>query len=93
MKAKRFLACVLDTLDFSSQLKEVETPTLLLVGQESPTSILEQQRFMADQLPDCRLEVYSQLGHGLNVIHPEWCVRHVREFLVLRSICIAPIVL
>ena len=53
-------------------LKEVETPTLLPVGEESPTSTLDQQRFMAEQLPDCRLVVYPDLGHGINAIHPEW---------------------
>ena len=53
----RSLQAYLDTLDFSPYLKEVETPTLLLVGEESPTSTLDQQRFMAEQLPDCPLVV------------------------------------
>ena len=75
------LQAYLDTLDFRPRLKEVATPTLLLVGEESPTSTLEQQRFMAEQLPSCRLEVYPGFGHGINVIHPEWCAQRVREFL------------
>ena len=73
----------LDTLDFGPHLKEVNVPTLLLVGEESPTSTLEQQQFMVGELPDCRLEVYPGLGHGINVIHPEWCVQRIREFLGL----------
>ena len=59
--------------------------TELLVGEESPTSTLEQQRFMADQLPDSRLVVYPGLGHGINAIHPEWCVQQVRQFLTSRT--------
>ena len=82
----RRLQAYLDTLDFSPHLKEVETPTLLLVGEESPTSTLEQQRFMAEQLPDSRLVVYPGLGHGINAIHPEWCVQQVREFLASMTI-------
>ena len=82
----RRLQGYLDTLDFSPHLKEVETPTLLLVGEESPTSTLEQQQFMAEQLPDSRLAVYPGLGHGINAIHPEWCIQQVREFLISRSI-------
>ena len=82
----RRLQAYLDTLDFSPHLKEVETPTLLLVGEESPTSTLEQQRFMAEQLPDSRLVVYPGLGHGINAIHPEWCVQQVREFLASLTI-------
>ena len=82
----RGLQAYLDTLDFSPHLKEVETPTLLLVGEESPTSTLEQQQFMAEQLPDSRLVVYPGLGHGINAIHPEWCVQQLRQFLGARSI-------
>ncbi len=67
----RSLQAYLDTVDFSPYLKEVETPTPLLVGEESPTSTLDQQRFMAEQLPDCRLVVYLCLGHGINAVHPE----------------------
>ena len=82
----RSLQAYLDTLDFSPHLKEVQTPTLLLVGEESPTSTLEQQQYMAEQLPDSRLAVYPGLGHGINAIHPEWCIQQVREFLISRSI-------
>ena len=81
----RSLQGYLDTLDFSPYLKEVETPTLLLVGEESPTSTLEQQQFMADQLPDSTLVAYPGLGHGINAIHPEWCVQQVRDFLASRT--------
>jgi pimeloyl-ACP methyl ester carboxylesterase len=75
----------LGTLDFSPYLKEITVPTLLLVGEESPTSTLEQQRFIQQEIPDCRLEVYPKLGHGINVIHPEWCTLKVREFLGLKA--------
>jgi pimeloyl-ACP methyl ester carboxylesterase len=79
----RKLQGYLDTLDFSPHLSEVETPTLLLTGEESPTSTLEQQRFMAAQLPNARLVVYPGLGHGVNAIYPEWCTQQVREFAAL----------
>ena len=81
----RRLQGYLDTLDFSPHLKEVETPTLLLVGEESPTSTLEQQQFMAEQLPHSRLVVYPGLGHGINAIRPEWCVQQVRDFVDSRA--------
>ena len=79
----RKLQGYLDTLDFSPHLSEVETPTLLLTGEESPTSTLEQQQFMAAQLPNARLVVYPGLGHGVNAIYPEWCTQQVREFVAL----------
>jgi 3-oxoadipate enol-lactonase len=77
----RKLQAYLDTLDFRNRLKEVAAPTLLLVGEETPTSPLDQQRFMASQIPNCRLAVYPKLGHGINVLQPAWCAGQIREFL------------
>lgn len=81
----RELQAYLDTLDFSHHLQEVTVPTLLLVGEETPTSPLAQQQFMAEQIPNCRLVVYPKVGHGINVIHPEWCTQQVRAFLTLSA--------
>jgi 3-oxoadipate enol-lactonase len=77
----RQLQAYLDTLDFRDHLKEITVPTLLLVGEETPTSPLDQQQFMAAQIPHCRLAVYPKLGHGINVLKPEWCAEQIREFL------------
>ena len=75
------LQAYLDTLDFRGQLKGVSVPTLLLVGELTPTSPLEQQEFMASQIPDCRLVVFPGVGHGINAIYPERCVAELRQFL------------
>lgn len=77
----RKLQAYLDTLDFRPYLKEITVPTLLLVGADTPTSPLDQQRFMAEQIPHCRLEVHADVGHGINVLKPEWCVQQLRDFL------------
>ena len=77
----RKLQAYLDTLDFRDHLKEITVPTLLLVGADTPTSPLDQQQFMASQIPNCRLAVHPNLGHGINVLKPEWCAEHIRDFL------------
>lgn len=77
----RKLQAYLDTLDFRDSLREIRVPTLLLVGAETPTSPLAQQQFMAEHIPNCHLAVYPKLGHGINVLQPQWCVQQVREFL------------
>lgn len=77
----RKLQAYLDTLDFRSHLNEISVPTLLLVGEETPTSPLPQQQFMAEHIPNCQLAVYPGVGHGINVLQPRWCVRQLREFL------------
>ena len=58
----------------------------LEVGEESPTSTLDQQRFMAERLPDRRLVVYPGLGHSIDAIHPEGCTQQVREFVASLTI-------
>ena len=75
----------LDSLDFGPHLKDITVPTLLLTGDESPTTALEQQQFMAEQIPHSQLTVRPGLGHGVNVIYPEWCVDKMREFLGSRA--------
>jgi pimeloyl-ACP methyl ester carboxylesterase len=77
----RKLSSYMDAVDLSGQLAEVRVPTLLLSGEESRTATVEQQRFMASRLPNCQLIIYPGLGHGINVIYPEWCISRVREFL------------
>ena len=80
----RKLQAYLETLDFRDHLKEIAVPTLLLVGEEAPMSPLDQQQFMAAaQIPNCRLAVYPKLGHGINVLKPEWCAEQIRGFLDL----------
>jgi hypothetical protein len=38
---------------------------------------------MTSQIPTCRLAVYLRVGHGINILHPQWCVQQIREFLGL----------
>ena len=71
----RKLQAYVDTLDCRDVLSEITVPTLLLVGEETPTSPLAHQQFMAEHIPDCHLAVYPKLGHGINVLQPQWCVQ------------------
>ena len=62
-------------------------PTLLLAGEETPTSPLEQPPCMAEQIPTCRLMVYPKVGHGINVLQPRCkvqCVIRVKAYLSYR---------
>lgn len=77
----RQLQAYLDTLDFRASLPEIQVPTLLLVGADTPTSPVEQQQFMAEHIPNCRLEVHPGVGHGINVLYPDWCIKQMRRFL------------
>jgi hypothetical protein len=75
----RKLQAYLDTLDFRHHLQEITVPTLLLVGADTPTSPLAQQEFMAQEIPTCHLAVHPDVGHGINVLRPQWCVQQVMD--------------
>ena len=75
------LQSYLDTLDFREQLKEIKVPTLLLVGELTPTSPLSQQEFMHEQIPNSKLVVFPGVGHGINAIYPERCVEEMHKFV------------
>ncbi len=77
----RKLQAYLDTLDFRASLSEIQVPTLLLVGADTPTSPVEQQQFMAEHIPNCRLDIHPGVGHGINVLYPDWCIEQMRRFL------------
>jgi hypothetical protein len=36
---------------------------------------------MAQEIPTCHLAVHPDVGHGINVLHPQWCVQQVQEFV------------
>ena len=69
------------SLDFREQLKEIRVPTLLLVGELTPTSPLPQQQLMHERIPNSRLVVFPGVGHGINAIYPERCVEELRRFV------------
>lgn len=82
----RKLQAYLDTLDFRPYLKDVTAPTLLLCGDKSPTSTLDQQKYMEENIPNCELVVYPNLGHGINSLYPDWCANQIRRFLTSHNI-------
>jgi 3-oxoadipate enol-lactonase len=66
-------------LDLRPILPKVVAPTLILAGEKSPI-IGPQQRSMAASLPNARLHLFEQYGHGLSLIATEECLAEVRAF-------------
>ncbi|MBI2871951.1 MAG: alpha/beta hydrolase [Chloroflexi bacterium] len=77
----RKLQAYLSTLDFTSHLKDVRVPALLISGSKSPTSRIDQQHLMQREMPHAELAVFEDVGHGVNVVEPERCVERVVRFL------------
>ena len=65
----------------AGRLDEVESPTLVLVGDLDEGVVIEESRMLASQIPDARLEVFSGAAHMLNLEQPERFNRTVLAFL------------
>jgi pimeloyl-ACP methyl ester carboxylesterase len=68
-----------ETVDLQPLLSAVRAPVLLLSGDKSPIAS-EQQKILAEKLPDGRLELFAGYGHGINLLQPERCAGAARDF-------------
>lgn len=71
---------VAGTLDFSSWLRGITQPTLVICGERDRAN-LPASRHLAAALPNARLEIVADAGHELNVTHPVEVLRLVDAFL------------
>jgi pimeloyl-ACP methyl ester carboxylesterase len=60
-------------------LADVAAPVLLLSGDKSRIAS-EQQKILADRLPIGRLALFSEYGHGINLLVPERCAQAALDF-------------
>lgn len=67
--------------DSTPQLKEIGCPTLVIVGEHDIATPPEDARFMADQIPNARLQVIPSAGHLSNLEQPEPFTDAIRSFL------------
>lgn len=71
--------------DYRSRVREVATPTLVLVGAEDPVTCPHDVELLADGIPDARLVVLSAAAHLANVEQPEAFAAAVSEHLTLQE--------
>jgi len=63
------------------QLKNIDTPTLILVGEFDSAEFHEVSNLLHEQIKDSRKEVLSGVGHVSNLENPEQFNNMVLEFL------------
>jgi 3-oxoadipate enol-lactonase len=68
-----------EAIDVRPLLPGIMAPVLLLSGDKSRIAS-EQQKILADRLPHGRLQLFSEYGHGVNLLQPEQCARTALEF-------------
>jgi 3-oxoadipate enol-lactonase len=67
--------------DVTPFLPNIETPSLLIVGEDDGISPPEEMRSIATAMPDARLEVIPEAGHMSPLENPESVNTAIREFL------------
>jgi pimeloyl-ACP methyl ester carboxylesterase len=66
-------------VDVAPILAGIRAPVLLLSGDESRIAS-EQQKILAQALPNGRLQLFAGYGHGVNLLRPERCARSAVDF-------------
>jgi pimeloyl-ACP methyl ester carboxylesterase len=64
-----------------ARLAAITQPTLVANGDDDPMMITENSRLLAEHLPDARLRIYADSGHGFLDQYPEEFGDDVRAFL------------
>jgi len=68
-----------EAIDTKPLLAAIRRPVLLLSGDKSRIAS-EQQKILAQSLPDGRVELFAGYGHGINLLQPERCARAALDF-------------
>lgn len=74
-----FLAC--NDFDVMGRLVEIRQPTLVICGAQDRLTPVRYARYLADQLPDARLQVVEESGHMVMLEKPFLVARLIQEFL------------
>lgn len=79
------LADLLLEADFTRELGQIRTPTLLLSPDNSPFIPARIMQSMHDAIPDSELQVFAHSRHGLPFSHGAACANVLAEFLARRT--------
>lgn len=56
--------------DISDRLGDIKQPTLIIAGEEDGATSVEQNQFLADNIPDAEIKVYKDVGHFCQLERP-----------------------
>jgi 3-oxoadipate enol-lactonase len=86
----RLLHDVVESADVSGLLPSISVPTLLMTGDRSANSPLDDQAFLLSQISDARMVVFPDIGPGIQVLMPDRCVDEQLSFLRSLNVGLAP---
>ena len=75
------LMAMAERVDSTSLLKKMTCPTLVIVGENDITTPPSEAKFMAEKIPQARLEIIPDAGHASNLEQPEAFNSAIQSFL------------
>lgn len=70
-----------DRFDVMQRLGEIRLPTLVIVGQDDVMTPVKYSRYLADNIPNARLEIIDDAGHMVMIEQPDRFNAAVDSFL------------
>jgi proline iminopeptidase len=70
------------SMDLRPRLKEINVPTLVIVGRHDFITNVAMAQEMVDQIPKARLEIFEDSGHFALVEEPEKFYRTIQNFIL-----------
>lgn len=72
---------MISTLDVAPRLGEIDRPTLVMVGEQDPTTPVAASEVIAQGIPGARLEIIPDASHMAPLEAPDEVNRHLLSFL------------
>ena len=73
---------IVQTADVSGALSKIQAPTLLMTGDKSANSPLDDQLYVKSQLGNCKgLVVFPNIAAGIQLHIPDQCVEATLRFI------------
>ena len=70
-----------NAFDITADLGQIKQPALIICGQEDKMTPVQESRFLAENIPNARLELVSEAGHMLMLEKPELVSHLLDDFL------------
>jgi 3-oxoadipate enol-lactonase len=78
---RRAILRLRDRPDATPGMTSIAVPTLVIVGDEDVATPVAESKFLAEQIPDSRLEIIAGAGHLSNLERPEAFTAALTRFL------------
>jgi len=71
----------LNEFNFTSNLKKIKCPTLIMVGRNDWVCVPSHSKIMAKEIPNSTLKIFNKCGHALTTDAKDKYIKSIKQFL------------